>query len=86
MGATNSRIEELSKNEHLNRLVSKEILTPSDPFWNSFLSFNFTAVRIVRLLESSGLRFNHKFCLARVICLIDLSCTNYFPLMLSYAK
>ena len=42
MGATNSRVEELSKNEHLNRLVSKEILTPSDPFWNSFLSFNFT--------------------------------------------
>jgi len=41
MGASYSNINELSKNEALNRLVSKEVLSPSDPFWNSLLSFNF---------------------------------------------
>lgn len=37
-GATSS--PELPKNEQLNRLVSKEVLSPSDPFWNSLLSYN----------------------------------------------
>jgi len=45
MGANNSSHEDLSKNEHLNRLVSKEVLTSSDPFWNTFLSFNFSQPR-----------------------------------------
>jgi len=40
MGGGVSKYNELSKNEHLNRLVSKEILTPDDPFWNTMLSFN----------------------------------------------
>jgi hypothetical protein len=41
MGASNSNIADLSKNEALNRLVSKEVLSPSDPFWNNLLSYNF---------------------------------------------
>jgi len=41
MGANNSNLADLSKNEALNRLVSKEVLSPSDPFWNSLLSYNF---------------------------------------------
>ena len=41
MGANNSNLSDLSKNEALNRLVSKEVLSPSDPFWNSLLSYNF---------------------------------------------
>ena len=41
MGASNSNLADLSKNEALNRLVSKEVLSPSDPFWNSLLSYNF---------------------------------------------
>jgi len=41
MGAHNSSPAELAKNDALNRLVSKEVLTPSDPFWNSLLSYNF---------------------------------------------
>jgi len=40
MGGGSSSYAELPKNEHLNRLVSKEVLTPSDPFWNSLLSYN----------------------------------------------
>jgi len=40
MGNGTSSFAELNKNEFLNRLVSKEILLPSDPFWNSLLSFN----------------------------------------------
>ncbi|XP_023348059.1 dymeclin isoform X3 [Eurytemora carolleeae] len=42
MGNGNGRYnyKDLNKNELLNRLVSKEVLTPSDPFWNSLLSFN----------------------------------------------
>jgi len=41
MGANYSNQSDLSKNEALNRLVSKEVLSPGDPFWNSLLSFNF---------------------------------------------
>lgn len=55
MGGGSSTYADLPKNEHLNRLVSKvilnkfdntnalflqEVLTPSDPFWNSLLSYN----------------------------------------------
>jgi len=41
MGGGSSSYADLPKNEHLNRLVSKEVLSPSDPFWNSLLSYNF---------------------------------------------
>jgi len=40
MGNGGGKFTELNKNELLNRLVSKEIILPSDPFWNSLLSFN----------------------------------------------
>jgi len=43
MGANTSSFQDLQRNEHLNRLVSKEILTHSDPFWNSLLSYNFNS-------------------------------------------
>jgi len=45
MGAAISSQSDLAKNDHLNRLVSKEVLSPSDPFWNSLLSFNFMQPR-----------------------------------------
>ena len=45
MGAAISSQNDLAKNDHLNRLVSKEVLSPSDPFWNSLLSFNFMQPR-----------------------------------------
>lgn len=41
MGANTSSFSDLNRNEHLNRLVSKEVLSHSDPFWNSLLSYNF---------------------------------------------
>eukprot|EP00088_Acartia_fossae_P068251 TRINITY_DN8612_c0_g1_i3.p1 TRINITY_DN8612_c0_g1~~TRINITY_DN8612_c0_g1_i3.p1 ORF type:complete len:292 (-),score=35.58 TRINITY_DN8612_c0_g1_i3:3-878(-) len=40
MGNGTSKYNELNKNEHLNRLVSKEIISAEDPFWNTLLSFN----------------------------------------------
>jgi len=40
MGGHTSSFADLAKNDQLNRLVSKEVLTPSDPFWNSLLSYN----------------------------------------------
>jgi len=40
MGNGPTKYNELNKNEHLNRLVSKEIIAPEDPFWNTLLSFN----------------------------------------------
>ena len=45
MGAAISSQSDLAKNDHLNRLVSKEVLSPSDPFWNTLLSFNFMQPR-----------------------------------------
>ena len=45
MGAAISSHSDLAKNDHLHRLVSKEVLSPSDPFWNSLLSFNFMQPR-----------------------------------------
>jgi len=43
MGSGSSSYAELPKNEHLNRLISKEVLGPSDPFWNSLLSTSIQA-------------------------------------------
>jgi len=40
MGGAVSSYADLSRNEQLGRLVSKEVLQPSEPFWNSLFSFN----------------------------------------------
>ena len=40
MGGAVSSYSDLSRNEQLGRLVSKEVLQPSEPFWNSLFSFN----------------------------------------------
>lgn len=39
MGTTTSSLHDLKKNEHLQRFVSKETITPNDPIWNQLLSF-----------------------------------------------
>lgn len=39
MGTATSSLHDLKKNEHLQRFVSKEPITPNDPFWNQLLSF-----------------------------------------------
>ncbi|KAH9369058.1 hypothetical protein HPB48_002596 [Haemaphysalis longicornis] len=40
MGTTTSSLHDLKKNEHLQRFVSKEPITPNDPIWNQLLSFS----------------------------------------------
>ncbi|XP_012253717.2 dymeclin [Athalia rosae] len=40
MGTTPSRYEDLSKNKFLIRFAGKESISPSDQFWNRFLSYN----------------------------------------------
>ncbi|GLV36306.1 uncharacterized protein CBL_08800 [Carabus blaptoides fortunei] len=40
MGTAVSRNADLSTNEYLVRFVSKEHISPNDPFWNRFLAFN----------------------------------------------
>ncbi|XP_064471607.1 dymeclin-like isoform X2 [Ornithodoros turicata] len=39
MGTTTSTLHDLTKNEHLQRLVGKDSITPNDPYWNQLLSF-----------------------------------------------
>lgn len=40
MGTTPSRYEDFSKNEHLEKFCGKQPISPHDPFWSSFLSYN----------------------------------------------
>ncbi|XP_015513933.2 dymeclin isoform X2 [Neodiprion pinetum] len=40
MGTTPSRYEDLSKNKFLIKFSGKESISPSDQFWNRFLSYN----------------------------------------------
>ncbi|KAK0085688.1 hypothetical protein PV325_004634 [Microctonus aethiopoides] len=40
MGTTPSRYDDLSKNVCLDQFSGKESISPNDPFWNRFLSFN----------------------------------------------
>nr|XP_050856638.1 dymeclin isoform X1 [Vespula vulgaris] len=40
MGTTPSRYEDFSKNEHLEKFCGKQAISPHDPFWSSFLSYN----------------------------------------------
>lgn len=45
MGVAISRSTDLAQNEYLLRFVSEEYISPNDPFWNRFLSFNITPPR-----------------------------------------
>ncbi|XP_015591669.1 dymeclin [Cephus cinctus] len=40
MGATSSQYEDLSKNPYLLKFSGKKPISPDDPFWNQFLSYN----------------------------------------------
>ncbi|XP_014211106.1 dymeclin isoform X2 [Copidosoma floridanum] len=40
MGSSPSRLEDLSKNTHLERFCSKDSIPLDDPFWGRFLSYN----------------------------------------------
>lgn len=39
MGAEFSSLDQLSKNDYINRLVNDEHIDENDPFWNQLLSF-----------------------------------------------
>jgi hypothetical protein len=41
MGSQFSGVENLNKNQYLNRLVGVEHIDENDPFWNQLLSFAF---------------------------------------------
>lgn len=39
MGAEFSSLDQLNKNDYINRLVNEERIDENDPFWNQLLSF-----------------------------------------------
>lgn len=45
MGIAVSKRTDLTQNEYLQRFVSKEHISPNDPFWNRFLAYNITSPR-----------------------------------------
>lgn len=45
MGIAVSKRTDLTQNEYLLRFVSKEHISPNDPFWNRFLAYNITSPR-----------------------------------------
>lgn len=45
MGIAVSRSTDLTQNEYLLRFVGEDYISPNDPFWNRFLSFNITPPR-----------------------------------------
>ncbi len=40
MGAQFSSLDQVKKNQYINRLVDEEHIDENDPFWNQLLSFS----------------------------------------------